>query len=398
MPEKLKNGWTRVAFGDVVQLCRIRSSNPAEDGYDRYVGLEHIDPGDLKIRRWGNVEDGTTFTSVFRTGQVLFGKRRAYQKKVAIADFDGVCSGDIYVFEPKNEKLLPELLPFICQTDMFFEHAVGTSAGSLSPRTNWESLASYEFDLPPLEEQRKIAKVLSRIEELCNHLANCVYAASETLNAMTFDIFSRMHKDNSIEKIPLCNQLAEDICNGIFRKQEQFGSGMRMINVTDCYSDFEVPIDNLERVPVNTKEYNSFSACPGDVIFNRSSLVLSGIGHACIVPNTEENLVFECHLMRVRLNVNKMSSRYLTHYALSPHGRRYLLSRAQTTTMTTINQGDLQNMPVPCPHIDTQKQIAAQFDQILSLKRLLHSRRHHVSELARSFASNLLIPLDGELT
>ncbi len=166
MPEKHKKGWTRVAFGDVVQLCRDRSSKPAEEGFDRYVGLEHLEPGDLKIRRWGNVEDGTTFTNVFRAGQVLFGKRRAYQRKVAMADFDGVCSGDIYVLEPKNEHLLPGLLPFICQTDGFFAHAVGTSAGSLSPRTNWTSLASYEFALPPLEEQQRITEFFASVRNL----------------------------------------------------------------------------------------------------------------------------------------------------------------------------------------------------------------------------------------
>jgi len=156
-----KNGWDRVAFGDVVRLNRERSSDPGGDGFDRYVGLEHIEPGDLKIRRWGDIAEGTTFTNVFRAGQVLFGKRRAYQRKLAVAEFDGVCSGDIYVLEPKNNRLLPELLPFICQTDGFFNHAVGTSAGSLSPRTNWQSLASYEIALPPLDEQRRIAGMLS---------------------------------------------------------------------------------------------------------------------------------------------------------------------------------------------------------------------------------------------
>jgi len=155
-----KNSWTRVAFGDVVRLSRERSSDPERDGLRRYVGLEHIEPGDLSIRRWGDITDGITFTNVFRVGQVLFGKRRAYQRKVAIADFDGVCSGDIYVLESKSEHLLPELLPFICQTDEFFEHAVGTSTGSLSPRTNWNSLASFEFALPPLERQRWIAHAL----------------------------------------------------------------------------------------------------------------------------------------------------------------------------------------------------------------------------------------------
>ena len=158
MAEKyLKPGWRKVKFGEVVRLSKARCADPLAEGIERYVGLEHLEPGDLRIRSWGNVADGVTFTSMFKAGDVLFGKRRAYQRKVAVADFTGVCSGDIYVLETQDAGvLLPELLPFICQTDAFFEHAVGTSAGSLSPRTNWTSLMAYEFLLPPIEEQRRI--------------------------------------------------------------------------------------------------------------------------------------------------------------------------------------------------------------------------------------------------
>ncbi len=110
--------------------------------------------------------EGTTFTSRFKPGQVLVGKRRAYQRKVAVADFEGVCSGDIYVFESTDPKhLLPEFLPFICQTDQFFEYAVGTSAGSLSPRTNWKQLQNFELLLPALDEQYKILQFLQGIEK-----------------------------------------------------------------------------------------------------------------------------------------------------------------------------------------------------------------------------------------
>ena len=159
--KNLKPDWRQVKFGAVVQLSKARSQDPLADGFERYVGLEHLDPGDLRIRRWGNVVDGVTFTSVFKPGQVLFGKRRAYQRKVAVVKFAGVCSGDIYVLETKDTHvLLPELLPFICQTNAFFDHAVGTSAGSLSPRTNWTNLADFEFSLPPLEEQKRIVSAI----------------------------------------------------------------------------------------------------------------------------------------------------------------------------------------------------------------------------------------------
>ena len=161
MSEALKKvTGTMVAFGDVVQLSKERSQDPEADGFERYIGLEHIEPSDLKVRSWGEISDGVTFTSVFRPGQVLFGKRRAYQRKVAITEFNGVCSGDIYVLEPKGDQLLPELLPFICQSEPFFDYVISMSQGGLSPRVNWKSLAKYEFILPSLKEQRRIAAVL----------------------------------------------------------------------------------------------------------------------------------------------------------------------------------------------------------------------------------------------
>lgn len=157
--------WPRVRFGEVVRNVNDVEREPLANGLERFVGLEHLDPESLQIRRWGLVADGTTFTRRFRQGQVLFGKRRAYQRKAAVAEWDGICSGDILVFEAKGAHLLPELLPFIVQTGAFVEHALSTSAGSLSPRTRWSDLARFEFTLPPLEEQRRIAEVLWAAEE-----------------------------------------------------------------------------------------------------------------------------------------------------------------------------------------------------------------------------------------
>ena len=140
---------TLTRFSSVVTLSTARTADPLSAGIERFVGLEHIEPENLHIRSWGLVADGTTFTNTFKRGQILFGKRRAYLRKVAVADFDGVCSGDIYVFESKDPNvLLPELVPFICQSQGFYDFAVKTTAGSLSPRTNWSHLANYEFPHP----------------------------------------------------------------------------------------------------------------------------------------------------------------------------------------------------------------------------------------------------------
>ena len=150
-----------VKFGGVVANANLVERNPEENGITRIVGLEHIDPENLHIHRWNNISEGTSFTRKFVPGQTLFGKRRAYQRKVAYAEFTGICSGDILTFEPKDRNiLLPELLPFICQSDAFFSYALDTSAGSLSPRTSWTALKNFSFPLPPLEEQKRLAELL----------------------------------------------------------------------------------------------------------------------------------------------------------------------------------------------------------------------------------------------
>ncbi|MEK6584397.1 MAG: restriction endonuclease subunit S, partial [Nitrospirota bacterium] len=158
--------WNKVSFGDIAKCLTVATKDPLAEGLNRYVGLEHIEPGNIHIKSWGNIEDGTTFTRVFRKGQVLFGKRRAYQKKAALAEFEGICSSDILVCEAIEDAVIPELLPFIVQSDRFFEHAIKTSAGSLSPRTKFKDLAKLTFRLPSKpEDQKRIADLLWSIDE-----------------------------------------------------------------------------------------------------------------------------------------------------------------------------------------------------------------------------------------
>lgn len=178
-----RSKWKRVRFGDVVRCVDKTCRDPQAEGLTRVVGLEHLDPGELKISRWAEVSDGTSFTRTFRAGQVLFGKRRAYQRKAAVADFDGICSGDILVFESDNIRLDSRLLPFVVQSDAFFSRAVGSSAGSLSPRTKWSELARFEFKLPPLDDQHRICEVLDEIEAAKWNVKCVLHSLSELWSA-----------------------------------------------------------------------------------------------------------------------------------------------------------------------------------------------------------------------
>lgn len=161
-----KTGWKKVKFGEVCRQVNETARNPQEEGLIHVVGLEHIGSNDLHIRSWNTLERETTFTRKFVKGQVLFGRRRAYQAKVAYAEFDGICSGDILVFEAIKSKLLPELLPFMVQSQKFYNKAVETSAGSLSPRTKFKDLADLEFLLPTKDQQARLAELLWAADEV----------------------------------------------------------------------------------------------------------------------------------------------------------------------------------------------------------------------------------------
>ena len=152
------------------------------------VGLEHLIPQEIKFSGY-DVDTENTFTKTFKKGQILFGRRRAYLKKAAIADFDGICSGDITVIEAIPAKVDPLLLPFIIQNDKFFDYAVSRSAGGLSPRVKWEHLKDYEFDLPPIEEQRILADKLWAAYRLKESYKKLLSATQEMVKSQFIEMF-----------------------------------------------------------------------------------------------------------------------------------------------------------------------------------------------------------------
>ena len=162
-------------------------SNPIKSGIKKFIGLEHISAETFEFTGFGLVEDGTSFTKRFYKGNVLFSKRRSYLKKVAVADFDGICSGDILVFAVKDkfkDILLDDYLPYIVRSNDFIDYATLTSAGSLSPRTKWKEIAEYEFNLPSKEEQKEIVEALRYFNGISKNLHNGIktlYDAMSTL-------------------------------------------------------------------------------------------------------------------------------------------------------------------------------------------------------------------------
>lgn len=159
------------------------------------VGLEHITPMQIQLTDWSTDKDNT-FTKVFKKGDILFGRRRAYLKKAALAPFDGICSGDITVISPIAEKIEPTLLPFIIQNDDFFDFAVEKSAGSLSPRVKWEHLKTYSFELPSMEKQRELAQILWAAEETKQSYKSLLQKTDDLVKAKFEEMFGDIVKND----------------------------------------------------------------------------------------------------------------------------------------------------------------------------------------------------------
>ena len=156
----------------------------------------------------------------------MFGRRRAYLKKAAIADFDGICSGDITVIEAIPGKVDPLLLPFIIQNDKFFDYAVSRSAGGLSPRVKWEHLKDYEFDLPPIEEQRILADKLWAAYRLKESYKKLLTATQEMVKSQFIEIFYGM------ETTPVKDYI-DDSFPGEWGTEDKDGNGVKVIRTTN---------------------------------------------------------------------------------------------------------------------------------------------------------------------
>lgn len=348
-----KSTWKRVAFGEVVSNVNETVRDAAAAGIDRIVAMEHLDPGELKIQRWGSTEDGTTFTRRVKPGQTLFGKRRAYQRKVAYAEFDAICSGDIYTFEADETQLLGEFLPFLVQSNEFFDHALDTSAGSLSPRTNWRDLANFEFDLPPLDEQRRIADLVWAIEtaRTANVTLSNAIAALTTAAFTAFAVDSASARlDSWVDRIDAGRspRAAAEPANA-----EEFG----VLKVSAVGRDAFVASENkrlLDRADFRPTDV----VHAGDVLVTRANAVVDNVARPCMVDRDFPNLMLSDKTLRLVPNTG-YPGRVLLAALRAPAYRAYVREVVNGTEAKNISQAKILSGPVPDLDPDAVRKLSA---------------------------------------
>jgi type I restriction enzyme S subunit len=390
IPEQLPTGWRLVSFGEVACEVSASTRNPVEDGFERYVGLEHFDTDSLSIKRWGLIEeDNPTFTKVFREGQLLFGRRRSYQRKAAVADFDGICSGDIIVMEAKPEQLLPDLLPFIVQSNGFFDHAIQTSAGSLSPRTKWASLATYQFPLPPLDEQHRIAEILWATEDAIEKWKSSLVAVNHSLEIFREEKLS----DIRFERQKLGNHLLRIVAGksvlgmNIPAKDNEYG----VLKVSAVGSNGFVPSEN-KRLIRDTDFIENFSIHSGDLLITRANTT-ELVGRVCIVPSNYNNLMLSDKTLRLDPKSTIVVD-FLLEVLRTKSVRNQIETAATGTSgsMKNISQSDIKNLLIPIPDIAIQMQLIDKMSRLHQVACMISEHIAKLTQMRMSIVENWLYP------
>ena len=172
-----------------IAINSTEKKKPVEEDRFTYLGLEHLDSGSLKVTRFGSEVAPIGEKLVMHKGDVLFGKRRAYQKKVAIAPFDGIFSAHGMVLRPREDVIDKSFFPLFISSDYFLDAAIKISVGSLSPTINWRDLKTLEFELPDLATQRKLAETLWSINDTMETYKKLIAATDELVKSQFMEQF-----------------------------------------------------------------------------------------------------------------------------------------------------------------------------------------------------------------
>lgn len=378
--------WPTGALDSIAILDR-QSIHPSEaEAATPYIGLEHID-GDGGINCIQTVGSAGLKSNKFQFSDrhVLFGKLRPYLRKIALPGFSGVCSTDIIPILPMDGVSRDYLFYFLRTPDIV-NLATNRCSGVNLPRLSPKQLASFQIPLPPLAEQERIAGILDAADALRAKRREAL-AQLDTLIQSTFlDMFGDpVTNPMGWEVKPLKKLLGEKSINGAYYPKDLYSSGgTRMVHMANAFYGVVNP-NEVKRVDAPLADIEKYGLLPTDILVSRRSLNYEGSAKPCLIPETDEPLIFESSLIRVRPNRERVLTIYLFHYLLNDRARaKYVFPLVTRSTISGISQANLMKVKVVLPPRDLQLPFAAVVESIEQQKA---TQRAHLSELDTLFAS-----------
>lgn len=375
-----KSNWKRVRLGDVV--CRSREQvDPFEAGVDRYVAGGHVDTHSITIERWGHPDDGqmgSTFRYLFKPDQTLFVSARPYLRKTGVVDFAGVVADKTYVLDASAENgMLRDFLPFVLSSDRFVAYANAEATGSMNPRLLWGPMQQYDFRLPSLDEQQRIADLLWSVEH--HRLAS--RAVSQTIEGLLKRIRADMFgSDGDYEsasdafEITIGRQRAPRHQEG-----EHLVPYMRSANVTQS----GINITDVKEMNFELIEQNKFALLRGDVLVSEASASSSAVGMPAVWQEQLGGVVcFQNTLLRFRAVKGKSLPGFVEQWCRWAFESGAFLAAAAGTNIRHLGVGGPSSMAVRLPSVGDQATFLAQTARVTEAWTCAdaeHSRLTHLT-------------------
>jgi len=371
--EDLPDGWKLVKFGDVVRKVSDRV-DPESSGIDRYVAGEHMETDELRIRTWGEVGDGylgPAFQMRFVPGQVLYGSRRTYLRKVAVADFEGICANTTFVLESDSSELLPEFLPHVMTTELFHEHSMKQSKGSVNPYINFSDLTWYEFALPAIGEQSKIAETLGALDEVKIALQRTEATLSRAESALLESI--------SGTEVTLENLIDADhkLAYGVLKPDLGRRDETAMVRIQDLVTTQLEIVDSMSRITVAlSDEFVRTKLQYGDVLIS----VVGSIGRTAVAGYSLEgsNVSRAIAVARPKRNIDPF---LLASILASRTAQSWMESKSSGGVQKVLNLGALRKIPLVWPSEEEGIEILKKLKAFRQVQALVKLRLESTNEL-----------------
>ncbi len=341
---------------DQIVINITEKKKPVEEDKYTYIGLEHLDSQNLKVSRWGSDIAPKGEKLVMKKGDVLFGKRRAYQKKVAIAPFDGIFSAHGMVLRPNEEIIDKNFFPLFISSDYFLDAAIKISVGSLSPTINWRDLKELKFQLPDLDKQKKLADMLWSINRTLLRYKELLNITDELVKSQFMEQFVN---GNPYERKRLGNFINQ--IRGVSYKPADLHNNLNSLSITLLRAN------NILSGKVNHEEVQFVSKdkvskeqliCNEDILMCGSSGSLEHVGKAALCSRNEEGETFGtfCKLLR---STGMLIPKYIATYFETDEYRNTIMLLATGSNINNLKNEHIDNILIPIPPLEHQKQFEA---------------------------------------
>ena len=354
----------RVRFSDVVKRVNVFVDREHTDLL-YYVGGEHIDSDAFMVRKNGLIKGATIgykFHFGFQPGHILFMSRNPHLRKCSMVDFAGVCSDSTYVVETRDENvLLQKYLLIEMQSDRFWKWAEENKSGSVNYLINYCTLDSYEFDLPPIEEQRALAEKLWAANDLKEKYRHLLAATDEMLKAKFREMFGDTSQNSKEWAMPeFGNSLIgiengkSFVCQNEPRKND-YPAVLKLSAVT--YGEYR-PWEN--KAVLELSQFNPQAEVKaGDLLMTRKN-TMELVGACSYVYGTPPRLMIPDIVFRLKVKPC-YDKRFLWALLNHPDQRRRLqcIAGGTNTSMVNISKERLCALPMVVPPIKLQREFVA---------------------------------------